>query len=171
MFSAGRKSYPLKTQSAKGGSDSWTAEENIQEKKAKLEKLNKTSYNSNEYRTYELAVNSGELTPLADFKLYHTVNNTIDNQLVGKITENGMKINGKSNHFVARVIGSVEQKRDGVTISKIRNALTNPIEIKDMIENANGRSQTFIGNKIAVSINPDTGILIQTNPLRKGRRK
>ena len=38
-------------------------------------------------------------------------------------------------------------------------------------ENANGRSQTFIGNKIAVSINPDTGILIQTNPLRKGRRK
>ncbi len=163
----GAKTY----QTSKGGRNSWIAEESIQENKAKLEKLNKTSYNSNEYRAYELAVNSGELTPLADFKLYHTVNNTIDNQLVGKITENGIKINGKSNHFVARVIGSVEQKRDGVIISKIRNALTNPIEIKDVIENANGRSQTFIGNKVAVSINPDTGVLIQTNPLRKGRRK
>ena len=127
-------------------------------------------YNPNEweeYKTYLRSLRSGELSALADFELYQTTSRKIDEKLVGITTSNGIKITGKSDHFIARVIGSVEQRRNGVAIEDIFEALTNKIAtISPIKTSSNNRSQKLRLNKVEVSVNPDTGILIQTNPCK-----
>lgn len=118
------------------------------------------------YKKYTRSIRSGELTPLANFKLYQKTSREIDKQLVGITTSNGITIKGKSDHFVARTIGSVEQRRNGVTVKQIKSALTNPkAEVGAIRESKNGnRSQKFRFDGVEVTVNPDTGNLIQTNP-------
>ena len=122
-----------------------------------------------DFKAYARAVKSGELTPLADFDLYMDTSQTIERTLVGISTSNGILITGKSDHFICRTIGSVEQKRNGVTISESFLAITNPLKIDEIKINSNGKSQRFFGETALVTINPDSGILIQTNPIRKKR--
>ena len=118
------------------------------------------------YKKYTRSIRSGELTPLADFSFYQSTSKSIDNELVGITTSNGIAIKGKSDHFVARTIGSVEQRRNGVTIKQIKSALTDPnAEIGEVRVSKNGnRSQKFRYDGVEVTVNPDTGNLIQTNP-------
>lgn len=49
----------------------------------------------------------------------------------------------KSNHFISRVIGSVEQKRNGVEIEKIIDTLREPDEITNVEVRASGSTQRF----------------------------
>ena len=79
---------------------------------------------------------------------------------------NGIKITGKSNHFIARVIGSEAQRRNGVKIDDVYQALTNQqATVFSIRTDANlERSQKFRFNNVDVTVNPDTGNLIQTNP-------
>lgn len=138
-----------------------------------LEEFTKIKYNGSEweaFKAYASAIKSGELSPLADFDLYKNISKQIDSELVGKITSNNITIKGKSNHFVARTIGSVEQRRSGVTISETIDALLKPDSVDAIRELKNGRSQRFISDKVLVTVNPDTGKLIQVNP-RKRRKK
>lgn len=116
------------------------------------------------FKAYTASVKSGELTPLADFKLYQDISKQMSDKLVGVTTSNGITITGKSNHSIARVIGSVEQKRSGVSVSEIINALTEPTTVGEILANKNGRSQRFISETALVTVNPDTGVLIQVNP-------
>lgn len=118
-------------------------------------------------KSYKRAIQIGELTPLADFKLYKEISREIDKTLVGITTSNGIVITGKSNHFIARTIGSVEQKRNGVEITESLKTLTNPKKIDDELHNNNGVSQRFIGDGSAITVNPITGNLIQVNPLKR----
>lgn len=92
----------------------------------------------------------------------------IDSKLIGITASNGVKITGKSNHFIARTIGSVEQKRNSVSIEQSLDALLNPMEIQPATKQFNGSSQKLKGKDCFISINPDTGILVQVNPHRKG---
>ena len=124
-----------------------------------------------DFKAYASSINIGELTPLANFKLYKDISQKIDSILVGKVTSNGLKITGKSKHFIARTIGSVEQRRNGVSIEDALGALTNPIKVDAIRNNANGDSQRFIGKAAAVTINPHTGNLIQVNPLSNRQNK
>ena len=117
---------------------------------------------------YKKSVAIGAVTPLAGVELYKETSKKIDEKLVGIETANGIKIQGKSYHFIDRVIGSIHQKRNGVQIKDIVEALTNPDEITSITEGANGRSQKYIlKGKCSVAINPDTGRLIQVNPLTR----
>ena len=50
------------------------------------------------------------------------------------------------------------------------DALTNPDQVDDVKTNKNGRSQRFIKGDVAVTVNPDTGQLIQTNPIREKKK-
>lgn len=133
-------------------------------------------YNDNswkQFKAYASSVKSGELSPLADFKLYQDISDEIDKILIGNVIKNGIEIRGKSNHFIARIIGSTEQRRSGVNIKDVLETLLKPTKVDDVRVLKNGRSQRFIGNTIAVTINPDTGILIQTNPRirrKKGKK-
>ena len=109
------------------------------------------------FKAYTRAIKSGELTPLADFKLYKEISN-------------GITITGKSYHFIARTIGSVEQRRNGVSIAKALDTITHPERVELIRINENGKSQRFIGKTAAVTINPDTGMLIQSNPIHKSKK-
>lgn len=118
------------------------------------------------FKAYTRSIKSGELTPLADFDLYQAKSKEIDALLVGKTASNGLTVSGKSNHFIARTIGSVEQRRNGVDVQTSLEVLLNPTRIDPVKYNENGPSQRFIGKGAAITINPETGLLIQVNPLK-----
>ncbi len=102
------------------------------------------------------------------FKEYESISKEIDDKLVGIITASGIEIKSKSDHFIARVIGSVEQKRNGVELDKILEALKNKDSTWTATKAfANGASQKIRFNDIEVTINPETGNLIQTNPRKR----
>lgn len=96
----------------------------------------------------------------------------MDVKLLGVVTSNGMTITGKSNHSIARVIGSVEQRRNGVQVSDVLDALTSKeAEVLPIKIMKNGRSQKFRNNTVEVSVNPDNGNIIQVNPVHTKRKK
>jgi hypothetical protein len=122
-------------------------------------------------------VESGWVSPLSGFENYRALYNQIQTDLVGKVAANGTMITGQVPHFMQRVIGTMVDpeklkkdlrivRRSGVDIDDIKNAIFFPIEIGDILTRKSGqRSIKLIGNKCVVTINPDTGNLIQTNPL------
>ena len=116
-----------------------------------------------QFKAYARDIGNGGLTPLADFKLYQDTAAQIDAELVGVITSDGTEIVAKSDHFVSRVIGSVEERRSGVEISSVREALTNP-ERRDSRRGKKGVSVRYFGKEAIVTVNPDTGTIIQANP-------
>lgn len=138
-----------------------------------LAKFQELKYNSanqfEQLKHYKNSIKSGVLTPLASYKHYvsikHQANNKLINVKCGYITTTKV-----SEHFVDRIIGSVEQKRSGVEIEQIKNCLTNGIA-KDIVIDKKGRkSQKFVlDNVCIVSVNPDTGELIQVNPKRSNK--
>ena len=136
---------------------------------AAFQKL-KYSDDWNEFKAYARSIESVELSALADFTLYQDTSKQIDEALVGKVTKNGLTITGKSNHYIARTIGSVEQRRNGVDVTDALQTLVDPVKIDPVISNPNGKSQRIIGNKSAVTVNPDTGKLIQVNPIKTKNR-
>ena len=119
------------------------------------------------YKNYARSIRTGELTPLADFDLYMRASKKIDEVFVGTQAIAGTEITGKSYHFIARTIGSVEERRDGVNLKDTFDALLNPEKVDDPVENWNGISQRYIGKNAVVSLNPETGVLIQVNPRKK----
>jgi len=127
---------------------------------------------SKEKEAYKRLVDDGSLTPLADFELFQKISNEIDEKLVGMTTPNGIEITGKSDHYIARTIGSVEQKRNGVSVDKAISIITTPDRISAP-NMKNGAGQKYIKEGVGtVTINPKTGNLIQVNPLKsKGKDK
>ena len=124
------------------------------------------NFNWNEFKAYSSSIRSGELSSFADFDLYQKISREMDDKLLGIVTSNKMTITGKSKHSIARVIGSVEQRRNGVKVSDILDALTNDeSEIFPVRTMKNGRSQKFRNKVVEVSVNPDTGNIIQVNPV------
>lgn len=117
-------------------------------------------------------VNAGRLSPLIGFDGYEEAYNRIENEIVGKETSNGIRITGQSRHFMQRVVGTMHdlshsgKKRDGVEIEDISDALMHgtlkPVRVN---EKTGERSQVLASSACGVSINPDTGILIQCNLL------
>lgn len=126
------------------------------------------------FQAYTRSVKAGELTPLADFKLYEKASKEIDQKLIGMTAKNGIVVSDKSDHFIARTIGLVEQRRNGVEIERVREALTDkdttvfPIAVRK-----SGKSQKFRNERIGIEVmlNPETGVLIQANQWTGGRKK
>jgi hypothetical protein len=130
---------------------------------------------------YITSVKKGKFSPLVGYDHYKKLHNEINNSLVGLTTTNGIEITGQSDHFIERVIGVIKdpdtgKKRLGVELQDIQDALTNDKAMKPKISrDKNGNilydedgkpkiSQLFVTDKCAVSINPETGVLIQCNP-------
>ena len=116
-----------------------------------------------DFQYYSNAIDTGDLSPLASFDLYQHKSNEIDQLLVGKVTANGIRITGKSKHCIVRLIGSVSQRRSGVNTFDMLDTICNPLRIDPVTYNSNGKSQRFIGRNAVVTINPDTGSIIQVN--------
>ncbi len=118
------------------------------------------------FKSYTKSIENGEVSPLADFALYQEISSTVDKHIIGIRTKDGVQIKSKSYHFVNRVIGSVIQKRSGVELDDVIDSLTHPKKI-DTRTNTKGVNNRYIGERVAVSLNPATGNLIQTNPIHR----
>lgn len=125
---------------------------------------NALKYEYNLKKHYDYAIDSGGLSPLVDFKLYKEIDVKTEMELIGLNTTNGIQIKSYSRHFIDRICGSIEQRRSGVYIDTIKDVILNSKEYK-VLE----KSIVFYGNNIQVSINPQTGNLIQTNPRNRGK--
>ncbi len=125
----------------------------------------KSDYRLKNY--YNKAIEKGDLSPLVDFNTYKEINNSIRQNLLGLKTRNGIIVNSYSKHFVDRVCGSVEQKRNGVSIEDIKDTILNSSEFKEL-----EKSIVIKGKNNKVTLNQKTGKLIQTNPyIRKKENK
>lgn len=135
-----------------------------------LEKFRQMKYN--EPKKFELltdyknSVANGMISPLSGFENYKKLHGRIEKELVGMKTSNGIKISGQSKHFIERVIGTkedpkAERPRSGVEIEDIHYALLYG-EVRTRERDPD--SVKFVTDRCIVSINPNTGILIQCNP-------
>lgn len=91
-------------------------------------------------------------------------------KVVGIKTSEGTAVTRQSKHFMDRVIGTMKdpktgRSRSGVTVEGIRDALENPAKVFPTRTDPDSRkSQKYIGRHGTVSLDPETGILIQCNP-------
>ncbi len=133
-----------------------------------IEEYYNLKYNSGEwdmYIVYKNAILRGELSSFADFKYYKDVKQEINEKLVGVITKNNIEVKSFSNHFIDRVIGSEADRRNGVSVDDCLKILLEADEISKVREFKHKSSQRFKIKGIGiVSINPETGQLIQVNP-------
>lgn len=102
-------------------------------------------------------------TPYSQYKEYK---NIIDTDIIGLTTSNGIKIKGQSKHFIERVFGTSKdpntgRARDGVAINDIKDAILNGVV---RTRKTDPNSIKLVTDRCMVSINPNTGVLIQTNP-------
>ena len=142
----------------------------------------------NDFPRYELLqryardVDSGWISPLSRFDNYEALYNQIQAEIVGTTASNGVVITGQSQHFMQRVIGTMVDpqklrdnlqiiRRSGVDIEEIKAAIFSPERVDLPVSRQDGmRSIRFIGETCAVTVNPDTGMLIQTNRI-PGKRE
>ena len=132
-------------------------------------------------KQYAKDVKAGWISPLSGFENYKALHKRIQTKIVGNTAADGTEINGQVPHFMQRVIGTMVDpqkikddlqvvRRSGVEIDDIFDTLFHPESIDDPVERSNGKTSVrFIGRNCVVTINPDEGLLIQTNP-RKVRK-
>ena len=111
---------------------------------------------------FDKAVESGDITALTGFEHYLEVARQIDKELVGTVTADGVEIKGYVTHFVDRVIGGYEKKREPVRLEDVRRCLEEPVNIADNIRSSGERSREYNIVGYETTINPDTKLLIQT---------
>lgn len=132
---------------------------------------------------YAHDVDSGWISPLSRFDNYEALYNQIQTEIVGTTANNGVVITGQSQHFMQRVIGTMVDpqklrdnlqiiRRSGVDIEEIKAAIFSPERVDLPVSRQDGmRSIRFIGETCAVTVNPDTGMLIQTNRIPEKRKQ
>lgn len=123
-------------------------------------------------KKYKRSRSIGKLSAFSSFDDYRKYHEIIQNNIVGLTTSDGIKIISQSDHFIERVLGTTvkegrtEVKREGVQIDDIIDTLLKPVTTKDKL-GEKGTSRKYIGSKIEVTVNPETGNLIQTNPKKR----
>lgn len=121
---------------------------------------------------YDRNVNDGWISPLSTFENYLELHQRIEEEIVGITTTNDIVITGQTEHFLQRVIGTMNdpitgKKREGVTIEEIKHALENGKALPKRYDEENNRySQVIRSENCSVSVNPEDGILIQCNRRR-----
>lgn len=135
-----------------------------------FDKFQELKYNNtNEwelFKDYTKSRSNNMISAFTSFDDYKMYKYKVEKELVGLTTSNGIKITGQSKHFLERIFGTSEdpktkRAREGVEIEDIKDALLNgTIRIRKTDPN----SIKFVTDKCMVSINPNTGNLIQANP-------
>ena len=137
-----------------------------------LAEFQKMKYNNpKEYdlmQSYSKSVDSGMMSPLVGYKKYKEYHKRVEKELVGLTTSNGIEIKSQSNHFLERVFGTISDpthegaKRSGVELENIAEALKNG----SVRQHKNG-SYIYKSHNCEVSLNPNTGNLIQVTPKKR----
>lgn len=118
---------------------------------------------------YQMAVRNGDISALTGFDHYTRIAEEVEQKIVGITTSDGIPIKGYVTHFIDRVIGGNELKREPVSITAVREALLNPQQpIVRKRPNGKPPSNVYKTDECSVSVNPNTGLIIQTSPKQKG---
>jgi hypothetical protein len=165
---SGERSY----QSSSGGRESWIDYDKKRVDKATLQEYSSTP--TKELRTmWARGVDEGWISALVSFDSYSNAYTTLKNELVGERTSDGIVMREISEHFMQRVCGTSRDpkiykeqhrivRRDGCEPADIIDALLNGTSRPTIIKN--GRvSKSYFNNECLVTINPETGMLIQCN--------
>lgn len=129
---------------------------------------------------YINSVKTGYMSPMVGYDLYKQTYNRVQEDIVSTVTSNGIIIKGQSKHFLERFFGTIsnpsdskKNPRSGVSMIDVKEALTSgktrqPKFDKDELGNyrynpdgSKMRSQMFYTEKCIVTVNPDTGVLVQ----------
>lgn len=130
--------------------------------------------NEKEYgllKDYTKSRESNMISAHTSFDGYLAYKDRIEKELVGITTKGGTVIKSQSKHFIERVFGTSEdpltkRSRNGVSLEEIKGALLNG-EVK--INKRASNSIKYLGATCEVSVNPETGNLIQVNPISSRR--
>lgn len=117
-------------------------------------------------RGYYLGVKKADISALTGFEHYAKTAEVVEKELVGVYTKDGVKVTGYKPHFIDRIVGSYHIKREGVPIENVKEALQNADAVKEHKTPIGDLSRHYHNEKCGVTINPITGILIQTNPVK-----
>ena len=144
-----------------------------------LAKYYNMKYNDKEeysrFDKYKTAVNKKEAHPFVGYELYRNRCLEIERELIGIKTVAGITVNDYSSHFVCRSLGATtwdtkdegrnkrEQGKKPVSVESIKNALTSGTVGKTKIDSNGKVSVLHIGNECMISVNPDTGVMVQAN--------
>lgn len=115
-------------------------------------------------KSYEKSVDTGMISPLVGYEKYKEYHNRVETELVGITTSNGITVRSQSKHFLERVFGTISdpshsnRPRTGVELEYIAEALKNG-KVKP-----HNNSVVYITDSCQVSLNPETGNLIQVTP-------
>lgn len=129
-------------------------------------------------RSYAKKVDSGMISSLCGFDNFKKQYELIESQVVGTVTSNGIRITKQSDHFIERIIGTASDPshsgvvRNGVSVEDVKDALINgkTKAVKRTVDRkieGTSASQAFYNSKCLVTVNPDTGVLIQCNPYQR----
>lgn len=133
-----------------------------------IEEFQRIKYNEPEkwklLKGYVSGVRNGDLSTLTGFKTYQKVAQEVQEKLIGLITTDGVIVQGYKTHFIDRVIGNFWAKREGVSVDDARTTLLTATDIRDTVHASGEISRNYRTTHSAITINPKTGILIQTNP-------
>jgi hypothetical protein len=147
-----------------------------------LDEFRKMKYNDSNkfYRLtgYKKAQEVSDIPDTVNFDEYEKVGKRIERELVGLKTADGVEVKGFVNHFIDRLIGQtpagkpIKHRREGVSIEAVKDCILNGSRTETVrIDKKTGeRSITYTIEKYQVTINPDTGNLVQTNPTRRKQK-
>lgn len=90
----------------------------------------------------------------------------VERKLVGTTTADNVEIKEYTTHFIDRVIGSYEQKREPVSIKDVSEALKAPQKV--ISRSSSERMYIHEKNACKVGVNPSRGRLVQVSPKQKG---
>ena len=132
--------------------------------------------------SYEKAKDGGVISSLITFKTYNQVAYNLLEKVVGTTTKDDIMIIGFTPHMIDRIIGNYKASnepinkdsfsvknnlygaRKGVPVKNVIDALKNGKSSGVKIDKSGKKSIVYKTNKCTVSVNPDTGELIQTTP-------
>lgn len=136
-----------------------------------IDKYREIKYNNKEeykrLQKYFNCVQRGEISPLAGYSAYKKTALEIEEKLIGITAKDGTVIKDYSAHFVSRTIGhsalNEKYNRAGVSVDEIKDALVNGELGKIQTDSSGNVSRLFQGDTCKVSVNINTGNLVQTN--------
>ena len=136
-----------------------------------LENYQKIVYNKSDKENLDHYIDArrrGNLSAVVSFSDWQEMNTNLKTAFIGKTAPNGIKIASVSKHFVDRVIGTIYQKRSGVSIKNLQKIIANG-QIAEVKTDKKGRKsqRIYIDELCDITINPETGELIQCNPNSK----
>lgn len=141
-----------------------------------IDKYREIKYNNkeeyNRMQKYFSCVQKEEVSPIMGYSLYKKTALEVEKKIIGITSKDGTVIKDYSAHFIGRAIGhsglNEKYNRTGVSVDEIKDALING-KLGKVQTDINGNvSRLFKNDSCNISVNINTGNLVQTN--MKGRR-